>query len=202
MAKIKRYIYNGAVTERPKSLNVNGWTYVPPTDEILLANGWTIDEVEASPLALPTNNAIRACRQRAYTRQADKYFIAYQAYMELGETEKAEESKALWLAERAAIDKMYPYIDDTATATEENTTDSTAETATDTTEENTTDSTAEENTAPVWITNTTADENTDEETESAEEETENAEETTPAEEQSTEEESASTAPENTENTTV
>lgn len=196
MAKIKRYIYNGAVTERPKSLNVNGWTYVPPTDEILLANGWTIDEVEASPLALPTNNAIRACRQRAYTRQADKYFIAYQAYMELGETEKAEESKALWLAERAAIDKMYPYIDDTATATEENTTEETA------TEENTTDSTAEENTAPVWITNTTADENTDEETESAEEETENAEETTPAEEQSTEEESASTAPENTENTTV
>ena len=35
--------------------------------------------------------------------RADQYLIAYQAYKELGETEKALEMKKLWLAERERL---------------------------------------------------------------------------------------------------
>ena len=51
-------------------------------------------------------------RQRAYRMRADQYLIAYQAYTELGELDKANEMKTLWIEERAKIDTEYPYIEE------------------------------------------------------------------------------------------
>jgi hypothetical protein len=44
--------------------------------------------------------------------RADQYLIAYQAYKELGETEKAIDMKTLWLEERKKIDEEYPYLNE------------------------------------------------------------------------------------------
>ena len=51
-------------------------------------------------------------RQRAYRMRADQYLIAYQAYTELGELDKANEMKTLWIEERTKIDTEYPYIEE------------------------------------------------------------------------------------------
>jgi hypothetical protein len=59
-----------------------------------------------------TNESIKRQRQTAYRMRADQYFVAYQAYTELGELDKAIEMKKLWVLEREAIDKQYPYIND------------------------------------------------------------------------------------------
>lgn len=168
MTKIKRYINSeGQVTTRPKSIYLNGWTYTPPTDEVLVANGWTIEYVEQAPLSLPTNATIRLCRQQAYTNRADKYFIAYQAYMELGEAEKAEECKKQWLEERAKIDKQYPYREEsdevtTEEATEIESTEEQVESVEETgvsedTEENTTEQTESVETEQTETTEDTTD---------------------------------------------
>ncbi len=120
MAKIKRYITSEGqiLSSLPNSLFLNGTTYIPPSDEDVIANGWTIEYIEPEPITRATNETIRMCRQKAYTNRADKYFIAYQAYVELGENEKAEESKKQWLEEREKIDKQYPYNEE-ETFTEE-----------------------------------------------------------------------------------
>lgn len=55
------------------------------------------------------NKLMQTQRQLAYQRMADKYFIAYQAYTELGEDTKAMEMKELWLRKRKQIESMYPY---------------------------------------------------------------------------------------------
>lgn len=104
---MKLYKKNGVIVERPRSLIVGDKTYVPPTDKQLIENGYTIEEYVAPEL---TNDDIKAKRQLAYEHRADKYFTAYQAYKELGKTEKAEEMKTLWLQERENINKEFPYI--------------------------------------------------------------------------------------------
>ena len=71
--------------------------------------GYEIKEVEPAPI---TNETIKKQRQHAYRMRADQYLIAYQAYTELGELDKANEMKELWLKEREAIDKQYPYIEE------------------------------------------------------------------------------------------
>lgn len=84
-------------------------TYVNPNDKILLKAGYEIKDVEAK-LPNLNNNLIREARKIEYKKQADPLFIAYQAYKELGETEKAEEAKAQWLAKRVEIDRKFPYM--------------------------------------------------------------------------------------------
>ena len=42
----KAYYKNGREVVRPRSICVNGTTYVPPTDELLLSIGFEIKEVE------------------------------------------------------------------------------------------------------------------------------------------------------------
>ena len=95
---------------RPKSLIHKGRTYLNPTDEVLLDAGYEIKEEE---IVVPTvtNETIKQRRQMSYSMRSDKYLIAYQAYTELGELDKAAEMKELWLKEREAIDKQYPYLE-------------------------------------------------------------------------------------------
>lgn len=106
---MKKYYKNNQVVARPKSLIHKGRTYLNPTDDVLLDAGYEIKEEEIVVLPV-TNETIKQRRQMAYSMRADKYLIAYQAYTELGELDKASEMKELWLKEREAIDKAYPYI--------------------------------------------------------------------------------------------
>lgn len=108
---MKQYIKNGQVVNRPKSLIFEGRTYLNPKDETLIKAGYEIkDYVPEKPVV--TNEIIKYQRQMAYRMRADQYLIAYQAYTELGEVDKADEMKELWLKEREAIDKQYPYIEE------------------------------------------------------------------------------------------
>lgn len=108
---MKRYYKDNQVVVRPKSLYHKGRTYLNPSDEVLIEAGYEIKEEE---IVIPpvTNESIKRQRQMAYRMRADQYLLAYQAYTELGEVDKANEMKELWLKEREAIDKQYPYIEE------------------------------------------------------------------------------------------
>lgn len=108
---MKKYYKNNQQVVKPKSLVFNGKTYLPPTDELLVQAGYEIRE-EEEVVPPVTNETIKRQRQLAYRMNADQYFIAYQAYTELGETDKANEMKELWIKERELIDKQYPYIEE------------------------------------------------------------------------------------------
>lgn len=105
-----RYYKNGQLVAKPKSLIFKGKTYLNPSDKILIEAGYEIKEEE---IIVPpvTNESIKRQRQMAYRMRADQYLIAYQAYTELGEHEKASEMKELWIQERAKIDQQYPYLE-------------------------------------------------------------------------------------------
>lgn len=107
---MKKYYKDGKLVVKPKHLIVRGRTYVNPSDKMLIKLGYEIKEEE---VVIPpvTNEIIRQRRQTAYSMRADKYLLAYQAYTELGELDKAIEMKELWLKERETIDKQYPYIE-------------------------------------------------------------------------------------------
>lgn len=108
---MKKYYKDNQLTVKPKSIYHKGKTYLNPKDEILVEAGYEIKEEEIV-IPLVTNETIKTQRQTAYRMRADQYFIAYQAYTELGELDKAREMKKLWILEREAIDKQYPYIEE------------------------------------------------------------------------------------------
>ena len=101
------YYKNGKLVEKPKLITYNNCLYFYPTDNILLKSGFEITESST-----PTNEDIKNQRRIAYKNRADEYFIAYQAYVDLDELEKAKEMKALWLEERKKINEEYPYIEE------------------------------------------------------------------------------------------
>lgn len=106
---MKKYYKDGKLVVKPNHLIVRGRTYVNPSDKVLIKLGYEIREEEIVTPTV-TNESIKKQRQMAYRMRADQYLIAYQAYTELGELDKANEMKELWLKEREAIDKQYPYI--------------------------------------------------------------------------------------------
>lgn len=108
---MKRYYKNGQVVIRPKSLIFENRTYLNPKDEILIKAGYEIKDYEPIKPVV-TNETIKRQRQSAYRMRADQYLIAYQAYKELGQTEKALDMKTLWLEERKKIDSEYPYLNE------------------------------------------------------------------------------------------
>ena len=108
---MKQYCKNGQVVTRPKSLTFGGRTYLNPKDEILIKAGYEIKDYEPIKPVV-TNETIKHQRQIAYSMRADQYLIAYQAYKELGQTEKALDMKTLWLEERKKIDEEFPYLNE------------------------------------------------------------------------------------------
>lgn len=108
---MKKYYKNNKVVQRPKQVIFGGKTYLNPSDEILVKVGYEIKEEEIITPPV-TNEFIKYQRQLAYRMRADQYLIAYQAYTELGEADKANEMKELWIQERAKIDQQYPYIEE------------------------------------------------------------------------------------------
>lgn len=108
---MKKYYKDGAIVEKPKTLIFNGYTYTPPTDDILIEAGYEIVEEEAVVPQL-TNEIIMERRAQEYAARADRYLIAYQAYTELGELEKASVMKIKWIEIRKEIDKELPYLEE------------------------------------------------------------------------------------------
>ena len=93
---MKKYYKDNKVVARPKSIYHKGKTYLNPSDEVLIEAGYEIKEEEIVTPPV-TNESIKRQRQRAYRMMADQYLIAYQAYIELGELDKANEMKELWI---------------------------------------------------------------------------------------------------------
>lgn len=113
---MKRYIKNGKEIKFPEKF-INGKKF-PINEKVLKRFGWEIKEdvegiVSKSEEPILNNEIIKIKRANAYAIRADKYLIAYQAYKELGDIEKALEMKDMWLKERRAIDKEFPYINET-----------------------------------------------------------------------------------------
>lgn len=108
---MKKYYKDGIIVMKPNSLIFNGITYVPPTDEILMEAGYEIVEQEEIIPQL-TNEIIAEKRAIEYANRADRYLLAYQAYLTLGEIEKAEKNKQIWLSVREEIDKELPYLNE------------------------------------------------------------------------------------------
>lgn len=104
---MKNYYKNGTLVQKPQMIKQRGYYVYNPTDSILIEAGYEIKE-ESVYL---TNDDIRKQRQQAYQQTSDQYLIAYQAYTELGEHEKAAQMKNLWIAERQRIDEQYPYTE-------------------------------------------------------------------------------------------
>lgn len=50
------YYKDGVMVARPKQLVYNGSTYVPPTDEVLIAAGYTIKRIETPEPKQPTDD--------------------------------------------------------------------------------------------------------------------------------------------------
>lgn len=108
---MKKYYKNNKVVQRPKQIIFGGKTYLNPSDKVLIEAGYEIKEEE---IVIPpvTNETIKKQRQMAYRMRADQYLLAYQAYTELGEADKANEMKELWIQERNKINEQYPYIEE------------------------------------------------------------------------------------------
>lgn len=108
---MKKYYKDNQIVARPKSIYHKGFTHLNPSDKVLIEAGYEIKEEEIVTPPV-TNESIKRQRQMAYRMRADQYLLAYQAYTELGELDKANEMKELWLKQREAIDKEYPYIEE------------------------------------------------------------------------------------------
>lgn len=111
---MKKYYKNNKEVQRPFTKVIGNKTIELINDNTLKKLGYEIKEVSSNEpeKIILDNNVIKMQRQIAYKSRADQYFIAYQAYTELGELDKAREMKKLWILEREAIDKQYPYIEE------------------------------------------------------------------------------------------
>ena len=57
-----------------------------------------------------SNDDIRLLRELAYETESDSLFMAWQKYLALGETGKADMKRGEWLAKIAEITERYPYL--------------------------------------------------------------------------------------------
>lgn len=104
---MKKYYKDNQQIKRPKVVIYDGKVYNNPSDEQLQDFGYIIKEDSKKKHFV--NKKIQIKRQKAYQASADKYFLAYLAYKELGNQEAAEEMKNRWLLERNFISKEFPY---------------------------------------------------------------------------------------------
>ena len=66
--------------------------------------------VETPPNPPKTNEEIKIMREEAYKQESDSLFIAYNKYLLLGLTDKAEELKNNWFNKINEINERFPYI--------------------------------------------------------------------------------------------
>lgn len=87
---IKRAVFDASYDAETNTIDPENLVYVEPTTEEL-------------------NAEIQKQREQAYKDRSDSLYMAWQKYLALGETEKAEQAKALWLEEVEKINKEFPY---------------------------------------------------------------------------------------------
>jgi hypothetical protein len=67
---MKRYYKQNIITARPKSIYHKGFTYLNPSDKVLIEAGYEIKEEEIVTPPV-TNESIKRQRQMAYRMRAD-----------------------------------------------------------------------------------------------------------------------------------
>lgn len=101
MSKLTEYLKSHDLKVTKDKITFNKHTVTNPADKFLNKLGLKLEEARA--LNTPAEK-----RRDAYEKRADQHFHAYQAYTELGETEKAARERELWLAEREKIHQEFP----------------------------------------------------------------------------------------------
>ena len=71
---MKKYYKDGTIVMRPKSLIFNGYTYTPPTDEVLIEAGYIIKEDEVT-LEEVLSNKIEQIRNYDISDNVNLFFI-------------------------------------------------------------------------------------------------------------------------------
>lgn len=87
---IKRAVFDASYDAETNTIDPENLAYVEPTIE-------------------EQNAVIRIKREKEYKKRSDSLYMAWQKYLALGEEEKAEEAKVLWLAEVEKINEELPY---------------------------------------------------------------------------------------------
>lgn len=87
---IKRAVFDASYDTETNTIDPENLVYIEPTTEEI-------------------NAEIQAKREQAYKDRSDSLYMAWQKYLALGESVKAEQAKALWLAEIEKINKELPY---------------------------------------------------------------------------------------------
>jgi hypothetical protein len=87
---IKRAVFDASYDAETNTIDPENLVYVEPTTEEI-------------------NAEIQSKREQAYKDRSDSLYMAWQKYLALGETAKAEQAKALWLAEVEKINNELPY---------------------------------------------------------------------------------------------
>ncbi len=86
----KRAVFDASYDAKENTIDPENLVYVKPTLE-------------------EQNEAIRIKREQEYKKRSDSLYMSWQKYLALGETAKAEEAKAQWLAEVEKINEELPY---------------------------------------------------------------------------------------------
>ena len=87
---IKRAVFDASYDSEKNEIDPNNLVYIEPTVE-------------------EKNESIRIKREEEYKKRSDSLYMAWQKYLALGETEKAEEARVKWLEEIEKINKEFPY---------------------------------------------------------------------------------------------
>lgn len=103
----KLYYKDGVQVPKPNVIVQDNVLYQSPSDEMLKELGYEIKQIDYT---LVENKDIQELRASAYSIESDKHLLSYIAYKELGQIEKANRVKELWLESRATIERTYPYV--------------------------------------------------------------------------------------------
>lgn len=87
---IKRTVFDASYDVETNTIDTENLVYVEPTTEEI-------------------NAEIQMKREQEYKDRSDSLYMAWQKYLVLGETEKAEEAKVKWLEEIEKINEELPY---------------------------------------------------------------------------------------------
>ena len=87
---IKRAVFDASYDSEKNEIDPENLVYIEPTVE-------------------EKNESIRIKREEEYKKRSDSLYMAWQKYVALGETEKAEEAKAKWITEINKINDEFPY---------------------------------------------------------------------------------------------
>ena len=87
---IKRAVFDASYDAEKNEIDPENLVYIEPTPN-------------------EQNEATRIKREKEYKKRSDSLYMAWQKYLALGESVRAEQAKALWLSEVEKINEELPY---------------------------------------------------------------------------------------------